>query len=103
MQRFFNVEHAERAVLVFHRELAARVGGHEIDLAGGQIGDVRRLAEAETVGFLRLLAVQPEPGGENAAVFEREVDFDRVGVGQGEAQAFGVAPTPRGNPPRGRS
>jgi hypothetical protein len=85
-----HIEHAEGAVLVFHRELAAGVAGHEIDLAGRQVGDVGGFPLAEAVGFLRLLAAEAEPGGEHAAVLEREVDLDRIRLRQGEAQALGI-------------
>ena len=86
-----HLQHAERAVLVFHRELPARIGRDEIDFACREIRDVGRAAEAETVRLLRLLAVEPEPRGQDAPIFQLEIDLDLVRAGHREAQLLGVA------------
>ena len=84
-------ETAERAVFVFHGEETLGAGGDEVDLSGGEVGDVRLGAAAEPVAFLGFLAVEDEGGGEDFAGFEGEVDFDGVGFGEGLAEFFGVA------------
>ena len=84
-------EHTEGAVLVFHRELAAGVVRDEIHFTGRQVRDIRRLAVAEAVGLLGFLIREAEPCGEHAAVFEGEVDFNRVRLRQRGAEFFRVA------------
>ena len=73
---------AERAVLVFHRELAVGIRRHKVDFAGGKVGDVRRRALAQSVRFLRLLSIESESRRQHPAVLEREVDIDLVRLGE---------------------
>lgn len=85
-----HVEDAESSVFVLHRELSTSVGGDEIDFASGEVGDVGSFSLAEAVRFLGFLGVETEPSGEDASVFELEIDFDFIGFGECEAEAFGV-------------
>ena len=72
-------QHTKSTVLVFHREMAAGVLRDKVNLAGRQIGDVGLFPLAEAVRLLGFLAAEAEPSGEDAAVFEGEVDLDVIG------------------------
>ena len=65
-------------------------GRHEVHLAGGEVGDVRLVGEADAVALLRLLPSALEPKRVRV-VNERKVNFEMVGPRQREAQFFGVA------------
>ena len=71
---------AKRAVGVLHRERALGAGRHEVDLAGGKVGDVRLVGETDAMALLRLLPAALE--------FERvfvvthlEIDFKKIRTG----------------------
>ena len=62
-------------------------GRDEIDLARGQIGDVRVVSETEPMALLRLLRAKIEVKSVERAVVV-EIDFDPIGSGHAQAQFF---------------
>ena len=80
----------ERAVLVFHRELALGADRHIVDFAGRKIGHVGLVAAAKPVAFLRFLLAEFELERVLGAVVEMEVEFDPVGAGHALAELFGL-------------
>src|SRR4029077_13555361 len=60
-------------------------GGDKIDFSRGQIGDVRCVAEAEPMAFLRLLPAQIEVQGGTIAVVV-EVDLHPIGTGHSQSE-----------------
>ena len=73
-----DVKDTEGPVFIFHGKLTARIIRHEVNLTGGKVGNVRCLATAKAVGFLRLLPPQAKPRRKHPPVFERKVDLHGI-------------------------
>ena len=84
-----DVHEADRSVFVAHGEFARSSGGHIINLASREVGDIRFVASAEAVALLCLLATEFEP---ECVVFsvEQKIDLHPIGLGHAEAHFFGI-------------
>ena len=82
-----DMHEADRAVFVAHGKFARSPGGHIINLASREVGDIRFVTPAEAVALLCLLAAEFEPERVGFSV-EQKIDLYPIGLGHSEAHFF---------------
>ena len=84
-----DMHEADRAVFVAHRELPARAGGDEINLARREVGDIGFITSAESVAFLSLLPAKFQAERVSFSGVE-EIDLHPIRLRHAEAHFFSI-------------